>query len=90
MNETMRRRIGVLNKRYDLTGNKKWLYKSDEIHLINKMMERDSDKYTNHLTNPSDYHKGFDHGCDYLVTVIEDYAKKNNLFYGDLIKFLKG
>jgi hypothetical protein len=37
----------------------------------------------------SDYAKGFDHGCDYIVNEIEIWSKKHARDVGDLIAHLK-
>jgi len=35
-----------------------------------------------------DYIAGFDAGCNYMIREIENYAKANNVFLGDLLKHL--
>lgn len=37
----------------------------------------------------TDYAKGFDHGCDYIVNEIEIWSKKHSRDVGDLIAHLK-
>ena len=37
-----------------------------------------------------EYIRGFESGCDFIVTEIERYAKANHVFLGDLMAHLKG
>ena len=37
-----------------------------------------------------EYIRGFESGCNFIVTEIERYAKANHVFLGDLISHLKG
>jgi hypothetical protein len=37
-----------------------------------------------------EYIRGFESGCDFIVTEIERYAKTRHVFLGDLLAHLKG
>jgi len=37
-----------------------------------------------------EYIRGFESGCNFIVTEIERYSKANHVFLGDLVSHLKG
>jgi hypothetical protein len=37
-----------------------------------------------------EYIRGFESGCDFIVTEIERYGKRHSIFLGDLLAHLKG
>lgn len=37
-----------------------------------------------------EYIRGFESGCDFIVTEIERYARNHHIFLGDLMSHLKG